>query len=157
MVVVFQNVVMANINAAPNSSSTSFVVERVVDKHVDPETGIVEYCVKWQSYPEWENTWELLQNLQVECPDLIREFEDANETTDTESTDTSFMSSFERGRVAEAILQTSLIAGVDGVEERFFEIKWVGHEETEMVTAADAKQKCPAVVFRYYEELLHFV
>lgn len=36
---------------------------------------MVEYFLKWEGYPESENTWENSEN--VFCVDLIRQFEDS--------------------------------------------------------------------------------
>ena len=37
--------------------------------------GKVEYLIKWEGYPDSENTWEPQANL--DCPDIIKAFEDA--------------------------------------------------------------------------------
>ena len=37
--------------------------------------GKVEYLIKWEGYPDSENTWEPQANL--DCPDIINKFEEA--------------------------------------------------------------------------------
>ena len=36
--------------------------------------GKVEYLIKWEGYPDSENTWEPQANL--DCPDIIKKYED---------------------------------------------------------------------------------
>lgn len=49
-----------------------FVVERIVDKRI--VDGQIEYFLKWKGYPESENTWEPVDNLEG-APKLIKSFE----------------------------------------------------------------------------------
>lgn len=53
-----------------NEESEDFTVEMILKKRF--RDGNVEYFVKWNGYPDTDNTWEPEQLLS--CPDLIRRF-----------------------------------------------------------------------------------
>jgi hypothetical protein len=48
-----------------------YVVEKIMNKKL--VKGKVQYFVKWEGYPEGDNTWEPEENLN--CPDKVLEFE----------------------------------------------------------------------------------
>ena len=52
-----------------------FTVERILDKRV--RNSKVEYLIKWEGYPDTENTWEPQENL--DCPDIISAYEERAE------------------------------------------------------------------------------
>jgi len=49
-----------------------YTVEKILDKRI--RGGKTEYLIKWEGYPDSENTWEPEDNL--DCPDLISAFEE---------------------------------------------------------------------------------
>lgn len=52
-----------------------YSVEAIRGKRKNQRTGLTEYLIKWQDYPESDNTWEPIDNLK--CPDLILKFNEA--------------------------------------------------------------------------------
>merc|ERR1712135_65080 len=49
-----------------------YTVEKILDKRT--RGGKTEYLIKWEGYPDSENTWEPDENL--DCPEIISAFED---------------------------------------------------------------------------------
>jgi len=57
--------------ASEKEEEDVFIVEKVLDKRF--RNGKLQYLLKWENYPDSDNTWEFASNIF--CPDLIQEFE----------------------------------------------------------------------------------
>ncbi|KAL5255623.1 hypothetical protein ACHWQZ_G011005 [Mnemiopsis leidyi] len=142
-----------------------YVVEKILDKRV-LEDGTVLYYLKWRNYPESDNTWEPVTNL--DCDELISEFEKVHSSkgasaassppkkkrTHSKKQNNGYDASnepigFERGYEAEEI-----IGATDLDSQIMFNIKWKGADILDWVPAKEANVKCPQVVIKYYESCL---
>ena len=68
-----------NISSGSDSSDLSsneyYEIEKLLDKRINPITGVTEYLVKWEGYSSDENTWEPEPNLvEDDNEDLITEW-----------------------------------------------------------------------------------
>jgi len=158
--------------AEDDEEEEEFVVEKVVDLRI--KGGKREYLLKWKGYPDSENTWEPLENL--DCPELIQVYEDrvkkekeekkkrkAKDTTDDEGSIASTSSKkkkvveeednkprgFDRGLQPERI-----IGATDSSGELMFLMKWKDSDEADLVPARQANIRCPQIVIAFYEERL---
>lgn len=147
-----------------------YVVEKILDKRVIPD-GTVLYYLKWRNYPESDNTWEPVTNL--DCDELISEFEKvwaanansqkgaaAGATSPSKKKRSSKKNNgfpdvgnepigFERGYEAEEIIGATDLDG-----QIMFNIKWKNTDILDWVPAKEANVKCPQVVIKYYEQCL---
>lgn len=147
-----------------------YVVEKILDKRV-LEDGTVLYYLKWRNYPESDNTWEPVTNL--DCDELISEFEKVYALSQVHSSKGASAASsppkkkrtnkkpnngydaanepigFERGYEAEEIIGATDLDG-----QIMFNIKWKGADILDWVPAKEANVKCPQVVIKYYESCL---
>lgn len=55
----------------PHVEEDIFIVEKILKKKITG--GKTYYFLKWSGYPDSENTWEPVDNL--DCPELIEDFE----------------------------------------------------------------------------------
>jgi len=142
-----------------------YSVEKILDKRT--KGGKVEYLIKWEGYPDSENTWEPQDNL--DCPEIISAFEakrgkkeepkkrkkeaDAPAPTKkkkvVEEDDDSKPRGFDRGLQPERI-----IGATDTSGELMFLMKWKDSDEADLVPSRQANVKCPQIVIQFYEERL---
>jgi len=148
-----------------------YFVERIIDKRL--VGGKTEYFLKWKGYPESENSWEPVANL--DCPELIKEFEinyKKKMTSDEKPVEKKRkMNGTESGSEAtppakkkveedrprgfDRKLEPDRIVGAtDSSGELMFLIKWKGCDEADLVPSKLANAKCPQTVIKFYEERL---
>lgn len=152
-----------------STEAEEYSVEKILDKRV--KSGRTEYFLKWKGYPDEENTWEPVENL--DCPALIAQFEESYKKKQEESNakrkrpsapaapvtstpitkkirvEKSENRGFERGLEAEKIVGATESNGV-----LQFLIKWKGSDDIDTVLAKEANVKCPQIVIDFYEERL---
>jgi len=139
-----------------------YEVEKIVDKRM--AKGKPEYYVKWKNWPDSDNTWEPIANLES-SQDLIDEYEEKlkKKTGEKRKSETDKKSDksakktesrpkgFARGLTAEKIIGATNDPG-----ELYFLIKWKGSDEADLVAAKEANIKIPQVVIKFYEERLNW-
>lgn len=143
-----------------------YIVEKILNKRVIE--GKLEYYLKWKGYPDSENTWEPVENL--DCPEMIKAFEENFKKKKTEgapdkkrklngtSEDSGgpvAKKKEERPRGFDRGLEPDKIIGAtDSSGELMFLIKWKESDEADLVPAKTANEKCPQIVIKFYEERL---
>ncbi|XP_067131498.1 chromobox protein homolog 1-like [Centruroides vittatus] len=150
-----------------------YTVEKILDKRI--RHGKVEYYLKWKGYSDADNTWEPEENL--DCPDLITEFEEKRKKKAEEKKDTPEKKRKVNGTESnEGLVQKKrkktaeednrprgfdrgldperIIGATDSSGELMFLIKWKGSDEADLVPSRIANVKCPQVVIKFYEERL---
>ncbi|XKL63868.1 hypothetical protein PGB90_006232 [Kerria lacca] len=128
-------------------------VERIIKKRI-LRGGKIEYFIKWENYPDSENTWEPEENLE-NSKDLIAEFEAKRESElkkqqkskGEEPYDFPEVSGFEKGFEPEKI-----VGATDNGGSIKFLIKWKNTDDMELVPNTVARQKCPHLVIKFYEQ-----
>lgn len=56
------------------SDPEEYNVEDIREERINNRTGALEYFVKWEGYPESDNTWEPSEHLK--CPDIIAKYKE---------------------------------------------------------------------------------
>ncbi|KAI0211304.1 putative chromobox protein 1 [Lamellibrachia satsuma] len=147
-----------------------FTVEKVIDVRL--RNAKKEYFLKWKGYPDSENTWEPLENL--DCPDLISEFDEKYKKRKEEQKkrkqkeaeeESSGGASRKKKKVAEeednrprgfdrGLQPERIIGATDSSGELMFLMKWKDSDEADLVPARQANIRCPQIVIAFYEERL---
>ena len=143
-----------------------YVVEKILDKRMTD--GKPVYYLKWKGYPDSENTWEPIENL--DCPEMIKEFEENYKKKKGETPDkkrklngaegasevpVKKKAEDDRPRGFDRCLEPDRIIGAtDSSGELMFLIKWKGCDEADLVPSKTANVKCPQIVIKFYEERL---
>jgi len=143
-----------------------YVVEKILDKRL--AAGKTEYFLKWKGYPESENTWEPVENL--DCPEMIKEFEEqwkkkkenAEKKRKANGAEGASESKPVKKKVEEdrprgfdrGLEPDRIIGATDSSGELMFLIKWKNCDEADLVPSKTANVKCPQIVIKFYEERL---
>jgi hypothetical protein len=80
-----------------------YIVEAIRDKRQSRHFNGIKYLVKWEGYPEEDNTWEPLSSLTA-AMDLVTQYEDSG--------------------IVEAILDKRVVNG-----KPFYLVRWEGYDE----------------------------
>ncbi|KAH8877504.1 Chromobox protein 3 isoform 2 [Schistosoma japonicum] len=124
-----------------------FEVEGILD--IRTINGEPEYLIKWKGHSPSKNTWEPQSNLN--CPVLLRRFLDKHAATEpTIATIPEGVEpyGFDRGLAPDFI---DMVTKKDN--ELYFLIKC---QVRDVVPAAQANIRCPQIVIKFYESILHF-
>lgn len=138
-----------------------FTVEKIVGKRI--QHGVCQYMIKWEGYPESQNTWENEDN--VFCADLIKEYETANAGKELSgSADTDSMKTSVNPKVKKNVIQPgkweNMVQEIINVErsssnELLCVIKWKDGS-TSIHPSAFVNINCPQKVIKFYEDHLKF-
>jgi len=160
-------------------SDEEYEVESIINKRI--RKGKVEYLVKWKGWenPD-DNTWEPVGNL--DCPEIISEYEKKNESKSEEDKDkenepsaggkrqsTSAAAGGTEPKKSKKIDADArpkgfgrglnaekIIGATNDPGELYFLIKWKGSDEADLVAAKEANVKIPQIVIKFYEERLNW-
>merc|ERR1712228_172201 len=141
-----------------------YTVEKILDKRT--RGGKTEYLIKWEGYPDSENTWEPDENL--DCPEIISAFEDklkAKKNDKKRKKDTESPAQKKKSKIVEeedgkpkgfdrGLQPERIIGATDTSGELMFLMKWKNSDEADLVPSRQANVKCPQVVIAFYEERL---
>jgi len=142
-----------------------YTVEKILDKRI--RGGKTEYLIKWEGYPDSENTWEPDDNL--DCPDLINAFEEKTKAKKEEKKRKKEAESSGSGKKKQKLVEDEegkprgferglqperIIGATDSSGELMFLMKWKDSDEADLVPARQANVKCPQIVIQFYEERL---
>jgi len=142
-----------------------YTVEKILDKRI--RGGKTEYLIKWEGYPDSENTWEPEDNL--DCPDLISAFEEKTKQKKEEKKRKKEAESSGSGKKKQKLVEDEegkprgferglqperIIGATDSSGELMFLMKWKDSDEADLVPARQANVKCPQIVIQFYEERL---
>nr|QEP99640.1 polycomb group heterochromatin-associated protein HP1-like protein [Dugesia japonica] len=159
-----------NSKKQPTITEEIFYVEKILEMKY--ENGKRLFFLKWEGFPDSENTWEPEENL--ECPELIKEFlkeqrklKCAKKRKRLLSADSLNLEElpeeviikepavkprgFPRSREPESILAAGMMN-----DQMMFLIKWKNVDMANLVSARRANIECPQVVIRFYENHLNW-
>mmetsp|Transcript_29859 Transcript_29859/g.41248 ORF Transcript_29859/g.41248 Transcript_29859/m.41248 type:complete len:174 (+) Transcript_29859:92-613(+) len=154
----------------------TFAVERVVDRRV-LEGGRIEFKLKWEGYPESENSWEPASVLDS-CAELIEEYERKQGLSSMKRPLNSLPSTeqkngppkkrkkdeghpeavgFEYGDVCEKIIGCTISKGDSsskGKKSILLLVKWKEKNAATFVPSSIVNVRAPQKVIEFYESRL---
>ncbi|EPR80013.1 Chromobox protein [Spraguea lophii 42_110] len=139
-------------------SDNVYNVEKIVDVRV--VKGRKQYLIKWEGYPDSENTWQFASDIF--CKDLITVFENDRKTKTKKK---SVNKSKDKPVEEEVVItnawdkQVLKVIQVQPVSENSKELEVLVEFKNGKVIGAplkDVHAKCPLKLLKYYEENLSF-
>ncbi|XP_070494353.1 chromobox protein homolog 3-like [Chironomus tepperi] len=110
-----------------------YIVEKLLKKRV--RNGKVEYFLKWKGYPDSENSWEPMENLN--CPELIQAFEEQHSKSETQKGSVNF---------------EKIVGAFKDANDIIFVMKWKGTDECTLMSSKIANVAYTQQVIKFYEE-----
>ncbi|XP_020817348.1 chromobox protein homolog 1 [Drosophila serrata] len=142
--------------------STEFVVERVLDHRI--HKGQLQYLVKWQNFPEEDNTWEMatdLVDVVQDCGSLIAAYKMLQRQIKEKDLNKIYELKAKRLKIDPGIVMDSpfnrdfkakeILQGYNDNGEISFLIKFWHLKQPEIVPSCIAYVEIPQMVFRFYE------
>lgn len=129
-----------------------YQVERILAKRL--QAGNVEYLIKWDGFPDSDNTWEPREHL--DCPSMIEEFERAFRKRDEKRQQQQNGVELRRGQRPDPqnFEADRIVGATDSSGELMYLMKWKGRDQTDLVPARQANVKCPRLVIQFFERRL---
>lgn len=142
-----------------------YVVEKIVGSR--KRNGVKQYLIKWESYPDSENTWEKEGNIF--CKKLIREYEKSQKKIDKPSENEKkprkkgHHKVSPRKRLSRAVtnewddlVEKVVSVSKDGDDKNFMVELLFKNGERGLLPVSQVHTKCPLHLLEYYEENLIF-
>lgn len=117
-----------------------------------------EYLIKWQGYPENDNTWEPIDNLN--CPRLLEKFEDSlslKEAANYFSESCKNLTGFQRKALYEGCIGAEEAHQPNSENCKFYcKILFDDNDEIEPITVEEFLEHEPEDCWKFLEQRMYF-
>lgn len=116
-----------------------------------------EYLIKWQNYPEKDNTWEPIENLS--CQKLLEQFENNLSTKEAPyyfSESCRNLTGFQRNALYEGFLGAEESHSTDASCKFYCKIVFDDNDDIEDITVEEFLEYEPEDCWKFLEERMYF-